>query len=303
MKPANRAPALSILIYHRVLARPDPLFPDIPDAARFSRQLGVLKRFFRVLPLLEAARRLRDGSLPARAACITFDDGYADNAQVALPLLLRHGLSACFFVASGYLDGGRMWNDAIIARLRHAPGDELDLSGCGLGRLALGTLAQRRQAIGDVLGALKYLPFAQRQALSAELARGAPPAPSPMMTSAELLTLHRAGMEIGAHTVGHPILSTLSNRAAHDEIADGKRALETIIDAPVSLFAYPNGVPQQDFRPAHVDMVRALGFAAAVTTAWGAGRAGSDVFQLPRFTPWDRDRLRFLLRLRRNMFC
>ncbi|MES2739992.1 MAG: polysaccharide deacetylase family protein [Pseudomonadota bacterium] len=301
MKPANGGPALSILIYHRVLARPDALFPDIPDAARFARQLGLLKRFFRVMPLLEAARRLQDGSLPPRAACITFDDGYADNAQVALPLLRRHGLSACFFVASGYLDGGRMWNDAIVDRLRHAPGAELDLSEWGLGRLALGTLALRRQAIGTVLGALKYLPFEQRQTLSAQLSRGAPAVAPPMMSSAELVALHRAGMEIGAHTVGHPILSTLSERAAHDEIAHGKRALEAIIDAPVSLFAYPNGVPRQDFGPSHVAMVRALGFAAAVTTAWGAGRPGDDLFQLPRFTPWDRGRLRFLLRMRQNL--
>ncbi|MEG1327567.1 MAG: polysaccharide deacetylase family protein, partial [Janthinobacterium sp.] len=88
--------ALSILIYHRVLARSDPLFPGEVDAVLFERQLRLLKRFYTPMPLADAVQRLQDGSLPPRAACITFDDGYADNAQVALPLLRRHGMHATF---------------------------------------------------------------------------------------------------------------------------------------------------------------------------------------------------------------
>lgn len=114
---------LSILIYHRVLARPDPLFPGEVDRALFERQLRLLKRFYTVLPLSVAVQRLRDGSLPPRAACITFDDGYADNAEHALPLLRQYGLHATFFIATGYLNGGQMWNDRVIdaVRRRRAP--------------------------------------------------------------------------------------------------------------------------------------------------------------------------------------
>ena len=105
---------LSILIYHRVVAQPDPLFPDVVTAEEFDLQMAALTRWFTVLPLGRAVERLRNGTLPVRAACVTFDDGYADNALSALPILLKHGVKATFFVATRFLDGGSMWNDTVI---------------------------------------------------------------------------------------------------------------------------------------------------------------------------------------------
>ena len=298
------APSLSILIYHRVLERPDPLFPGEVDARQFQRQLRLLQRFYTPLPLADAVRRLADGSLPPRAACITFDDGYADNAQIALPLLRRHGLHATFFIASAYLDGGAMWNDMVIDAVRQAPGPTLDLRPLGLACLDVGTLARRRAAIEAVLGQLKYLPCAQRRQLAAQLARlaGARPMAPPMLDTRQLRQLQGAGMAIGAHTASHPILATLPERAAHEDIASGKQRLESLLQAPVTLFAYPNGKAGRDYGPRHVDIVRRLGFAGAVATDWGVARPGPrlDLFQLPRFTPWDRGRLAFLWRLRQN---
>ena len=295
---------LSILIYHRVLARPDPLFPGEVDAVLFERQLRLLKRFYTPLSLSDAVQRLQNGNLPQRAACITFDDGYADNAQVALPLLQRHGMHATFFIATGYLDGGQMWNDTVIDAVRHAPGPMLDLRKHELGTFPVASLAQRQAAIATLLGQLKYLPFAKRQQLAMRIRRQAsvlagPPA---MLSTAQLRQLHAAGMEVGAHTDSHPILSTLPDHAARQNIADGKRQLESLIQAPVTLFAYPNGKAGSDYGPAHVNIVKSLGFAAAVATDWGVARAGAglDLFQLPRFTPWDRGRLAFLWRLRQN---
>ena len=300
MTPAS----LSILIYHRVLARPDPLFPGEVDARLFELQLRLLRRFHAPLPLAEAVQRLRDGSLPPRAVAITFDDGYADNAQVALPLLQRHALHATFFIATGYLDGGQMWNDSVIEGVRHAPGAQLDLRAHGLGCLPVASLAQRRAAIATLLGQLKYLPFAQRQRLALHIRRLAGPRrhASPMLSSAQLRELQAAGMGLGAHTASHPILSTLSATAARRDIANGKRQLEEALQTPVPLFAYPNGKAGRDYGAAHVDIVRSLGFTAAVATDWGVARPGdgTDLLQLPRFTPWDRGRLAFLWRLRQN---
>ncbi|MDC8756851.1 polysaccharide deacetylase family protein [Janthinobacterium fluminis] len=293
------APTLSVLIYHRVLARADPLLPAEPDGAAFERQLRLLKRCFTLLPLGEAVRRLRDGGLPARAASLTFDDGYADNAEVALPLLQKHGLSACFFIAGGYLDGGMMWNDRIIERVRRAGDAELDLTAHGLGRHPLGSAAQRCQAIASILGSLKYLPFAQRQASAAAIHGDAGEAL--MMSSAQVRALARAGMEIGGHTERHPILATQTEAEARSDIADGKRRLEALIQAPLTLFAYPNGKAGRDYDGRHVAIVRALGFEAAVATDSGVARPGCDLFQLPRFTPWERNRLRFMLRMAQNM--
>jgi len=82
---------------------------------------------------------------------------------------------------------------------------------------------------------------------------------------------------------------------------DGKAQLEQILGETVNLFAYPNGVPDQDYSAVHATMVRECGFKAAVSTAWGAASMRSDRYQLPRFTPWDRTRLRFGVRLLLNL--
>lgn len=296
------ARGLSILVYHRVLAQPDPLFPAQVDARRFELQLDVMKACFNVLPLPEAIARLGAGTLPPRAACITFDDGYADNATVALPILRARGLHATFFVASGFLDGGRMWNDTVIEAVRHTRLPVLDGGFLGLGAIRTGTPEEKRCAVDALLGALKYREVQERAEMVARVAEagGAALPCDLMMSSRQVRDLHSAGMEIGAHTVNHPILATLPTAAARSEIAGGREALEALVRSRVGLFAYPNGKPAQDYLPEHVAMVRALGFDAAVSTAWGRGWAG-EAFQMPRFTPWDRTPLRFALRLAHNL--
>jgi len=302
MGPFSRS--ISILIYHRVVSEPDALLPDLPSADEFDRQLAAVDRWFTVLPLREAAARLRDGTLPVRAACVTFDDGYADNADVALPVLRRRGIPATFFVSTSFIDGGRMWNDSVIETIRAKQGNELDARPIGLDALDISTTAARREAIDRVLSALKYLPQEERQKRADTLASDAPrPLPSDLMMSADQVrTLHASGMEIGAHTVTHPILARLDAVRASGEIRDSKRRLEAITGTPVTLFAYPNGKPGRDYGREHVGMVKELGFEAAVSTAWGVANAQSDAHQLPRFTPWDKSPGKFVLRLLHNTF-
>jgi peptidoglycan/xylan/chitin deacetylase (PgdA/CDA1 family) len=108
-------------------------------------------------------------------------------------------------------------------------------------------------------------------------------------------------MEIGGHTVNHPILARLDPAQARREIADGKEALEALVGSPVRSFAYPNGKPGQDYLAEHARMAREIGFDAAVSTSWGAASQASDSFQLPRFTPWDQGHGRFVLRMLQNM--
>ena len=286
---------LSILIYHRVLAAPDPLLPGVPDAATFERHMRLLKRCFRVLSLSVALRQLRHGTLPARALCITFDDGYADNAELALPILRRHGLSATFFIATAFLDGGRMWNDDVIDYVRQAPPGRLDFSMVGCGSLPGLTVAQKRQAIDQVLTQLKYLPLATRQEMADRLAP--PRRQALMMTSGQVRALQAAGMELGAHTHRHPILTAMADADAYADMAEGKAVLEAITGRRATLFAYPNGKPDTDYNGRHAEMARALGFEAALSTVAGAAGPSSDPWQLPRYTPWQRDGARFVLRL------
>jgi peptidoglycan/xylan/chitin deacetylase (PgdA/CDA1 family) len=303
LSPAGARGQLSILAFHRVLAEGDALFPEIPDAARFAEILTWLKRWFNVLPLDDAIDRLARGALPERAASITFDDGYADNVTVALPLLKSRALPATFFVATGFLDGGRMWNDTVIEAIRRSRRDSVDLSSIGLPKLPIASLAERRAAIEQCIKALKYRPLSQRVADVEQVAVAAQATPPDdlMMKSAQVQALHRNGMQIGAHTVSHPILTRLSNDDARAEIAESRAVLQELLDAPVTCFAYPNGKSGDDYSDEHVALVRDIGFACGLSTNPGAAGYGSDLMQLPRFTPWDQTSLRFGARLLVNL--
>ena len=306
LSPAGPQARLSVLIFHRVLLQPDPIFEGEVDAQLFNAICTWVRQWCNVLPLDEAVARLRGGSLPARAMAITFDDGYADNHEVALPILQRHGLNATFFVATGFVDGGCMWNDKVIESVRHCANDVLRLPESRVfksGAFDLRTALARRQTIEQLLRAMKYLSMAERLACADEIARcsGSRDLPDLMMSSGQVASLARNGMRVGGHTVNHPILATLSDAEALEEISAGKRALENITQADVDLFAYPNGKPGTDYNVRDVALVASAGFKAAVTTAWGVSTAASDVYQLPRFSPWDRSRFRYGLRLALNM--
>ena len=114
LSPAGKNARLSIAIYHQVKEEDDELLGVSASAPIFDLQVEYFSKYFNVLPLHEAVQRLQDGTLPSRAACITFDDGYADNEAVALPILQKHGVSATFFVATGFINGGIMWNDVMV---------------------------------------------------------------------------------------------------------------------------------------------------------------------------------------------
>jgi peptidoglycan/xylan/chitin deacetylase (PgdA/CDA1 family) len=301
---AFSATRLSVLIFHRVLPSPDPLLPEVPDAREFDRILHLL-RGLRVLTLHDALALRAQGRLPKRAAVITFDDGYADNAEVALPLLQRHGLAATFFISTGFLDGGRMFNDVVIDALRAATVETIDLAPLGLPRMPLHDVAMRRAAIDAVLPKVKYLGPERRRVALEDLLRaaGRPALPPPrMMSSAQVRALHQAGMEIGGHTVNHPILRLIPDAEAAREISQGRAALESLIDAPVQTFAYPNGGPGSDYDGRHARMVREQGFVGAVSTASGVVTADCDDMQLPRFTPWVRASSRWAAMLLRQRY-
>lgn len=303
LSPPGVSGRLSILIFHRVLPRHDPLNPDEPDGAEFEERMRWVRDWFNVLPLVDAVARLESGTLPARALSITFDDGYADNEELAAPILQRLGLSATFFVTTGYLNGGCMWNDRVIEAVRACQGTELDLRPAGLASYSAATPADRRRAVVAILNGIKHFESEKRQAATEAVvaAAGGTPSPALMMTDEQVRNLRRMGMDVGAHTVTHPILTRLSLDAARREMSEGKARLEAVLGEPVRLFAYPNGVPRQDYAAEHARLARDCGFTAAVSTAWGAAGAQSDRFQLPRFTPWDRQRLRFGVRLMANL--
>lgn len=290
--------SLLVLIYHRVLAAPDAMLPSEPDAATFAQQMDLLAGNFVVLPLREGVARLRDGKLPARAVCITFDDGYANNYTVALPILRERGLPATVFVAPAYLDGGCMFNDTIFEACRTAP-EQVDLSQFGLGPLALTDAASRIRAAQQIVDQWKYLPPVERRQRAEQFSMlvGAAPNTDLMMTADQVAQMPAHDIEIGAHTLTHPILARLPVDEAREEIVGSRRRLEDITGQPILSFAYPNGRPQRDYTREHVSAAREAGFELAVSTSWGAATAQSDPHQIPRIAPWDKSPLRYAARM------
>ena len=301
--PGGTRARLSVLIFHRVLPRRDPLFPGEIFAEPFAALMNHVASRFRVLVLRDAVQALAQGTLPARAMAITFDDGYADNLEIAAPILQRNRVPATVFVATGYLDGGCMWNDLVIQAFRATQRASVDLRSIGLGTFQLDSHQNRRAAIDQVLAHLKYLAVEDRRDRAERVLRAAEvDAPRELMLTRESVrALHAAGFDVGAHTVTHPILARLPTDAAWDEIRQSKVDLEALTGKSVDLFAYPNGKPGTDYSPDHVRMIREAGFEAAFTTASGAANRDSDVYQLPRFTPWVRNPLRFDWLMMRNL--
>jgi peptidoglycan/xylan/chitin deacetylase (PgdA/CDA1 family) len=296
---------LTVLFFHRVFAARDELMPGEPTAGDFDRCLGWLKQQFNVLPLDEAVHQLRENRLPRRAAAISFDDGYRDNHDVAAPLLARHRLPATFFVTTGYIDGGIMWNDAVAEALRRTNQTGIDPSWLGLPPFPLRDWMQRSNAHSEITHALKYLaPLERQDALDRIVHALAAPMPTNlMMTREQVRQLAARGFQIGAHTVTHPILTRLDDHSAAHEICAGRADLEGWLGKQVRLFAYPNGRDGADFDDRHRRMARDAGFDAAFSTEPASCRAADDLFALPRFMPWRRDRSQlFHLELWRNQW-
>lgn len=300
--PSPQQNKLLVLFYHQVLKEADPILCDEPDAETFDWQMGVISKYFNVLPLSEAYELMIRGRLPRRAVCVTFDDGYANNIDVAYPILKKWNIPATFFIAVGFLDGGRMWNDTVIESIRRADQEYLDLSKFGLSGYEISDESQRLNVIREILNELKYLSVNERMHKVERIAEfiGKELPDHMMMRSEQVAELHKGGMEIGGHTVNHPILARLSSEEAESEIVSGKNVLYELLGDQVTSFAYPNGVPGKDYTGLHVDIVRRAGFRLAVSTAWGCATNRIDRYQLPRIGSWDRTPERFSLRLLRT---
>ena len=187
---------LSILIYHGVLASFDPLRPNEPTISSFSWQMEVLNKYFVPLSLPEALRLLQAGTLPTNAVCVTFDDGYKNNLEVALPILKQFAIPATVFVATAFSQGQNMWNDRVIQLFADKSITTLDLSIADLGVCELGDWPERKQLANTLLKKLKYLPIEERLEKIARLyrANGGVEAPSLMMTPDEVPKLSDAGV-------------------------------------------------------------------------------------------------------------
>lgn len=295
-------PRIVVLTYHRVLAEPDPLRTGDVTAAEFESHVRTIARYFNAMTFGDAASALAGGGFPSNSVAITFDDGYRDNHDIALPILKKYGVPATFFVTTGFLDDDVMWNDVVIESVRACIGGSIDLGTIGGARESLESAEQAAALLKKILPKIKRLPSDQRPQTVADLARAAGYARKSriMMTESEVQSLNQDGMEIGAHTVSHPILMNLGDDDALGEIATSKQVLEEITGEAVSSFAYPNGREGKDFADREVDFVRRAGFRCAASTEWACATPDADPFRIPRVSLWGRGGAATLYRLTRS---
>lgn len=298
---ANNGQRLNILTYHRVLPEPDVFRTAEPTTDVFDWQMRLLATQFTPLSLSDALAHLEAGTLPKRAVCVTFDDGYADNLTHGLPILKRWNIPATVFVSTDFLNGGRMWNDTITESIRRYTADTLDLSAYGIRPLDMRDHQAKRTALREIALNIKHRAQSERSDIVAAIAEQVSDLPNDlMMSDAQVQQMSNAGIEIGAHTQSHPILTTLDDSTLEREITQSRAYLQALLDKPIRYFAYPNGKRGKDYDQRERDLVKQLGFEATLSTNWAVAHAGSDRWQLPRFTPWDKNPLKFHLRLLMN---
>lgn len=293
---------LSILIYHQVFAEKDAMRPSEPDAQTFAWQMQLVNRHFTPLSISGALKHLEQGTLPANAICVTFDDGYINNLEIAAPILQQFNIPATVYIATGFSNGENMFNDRVIDLVANQQISTLNLDAIEEHSVELERTEDRIKVAHRILAKIKYLPIAERKTLIDALYQenNAHEAPIKMMSAEQIKQLRSMGVDIGAHTVEHPILKVLEATEQEQQIAESKQVLETILGEEITGFAYPNGKVGGDYDQATRNIVEDLGIDYAVSTNWGVTTKNSDKFQLNRFTPWDATPVKFHLRLLLN---
>jgi len=274
-----------VLTYHR--------FSDAPRAGRTSsanlaKQLDYLASHYTVLPLSTIERQLREGwPLPHSTAAITIDDGYSDFYEIAWPALRRRNLPATVFVVTDFVDRKQwIWTDKLPFLLSRMQADELavDVAGWSISGALTGE-SPRRQLASRINGILKNQPDGVKESLIDEIAArclvnlpDTPPDGSESCTWDQLREMESAGIEIGSHTVTHPVLTRVTPDRLRHELEESRGRLEGMLGHPVTSFCYPNGAYDRTVR----DAVARAGYRVAVTSDDGLNDATIDPLAIRR---------------------
>jgi peptidoglycan/xylan/chitin deacetylase (PgdA/CDA1 family) len=297
-------------MYHRIASPVADPWDLAVSAENFAEQLEVLKTFGETQTFTNFARDLISGGGARRRIAVTFDDGYRDNLASALPLLESAEIPATVFVLSGTIGAEReFWWDTItrifisehllpdtlslkIGEVRHDWSLIDDAGDQGVKpvpmpewRLMPGALASQRQRVfAELWRALSAASASDKERAVefvvswADSSRPGQAVDQPM-SQKELCQLATSPLiEIGGHTVTHPLLTLLPPTERKKEISEGRKTLSGILDRPITSFAYPFG----DFDAQTAGIVRDAGFDCACTVRPGVATKSTNTFSLPR---------------------
>ena len=265
---ARNRRALTVIMFHRVLGRGDrrwaycdPEYTIAEDL--FAACLEFFRAHYHVVSVDDVLAP--GGHLPDHPLLITFDDGWADHEQVALPVLANLGLPALVFVAADAVDAREptpFWENRLIHAYRRGALDAATLSGLwqasGAGDPpAINTLADVRALIARLVA----LDPERVPPLLAPLEdRLATPGDRHLMNAAELANLPRHRIAIGGHGARHRPLARV--RDAADDLARSQRALAERLGGPVPTMSFPHG----SYDRGVVDAARAAGYRLLFTS-------------------------------------
>jgi len=274
---------LRILMYHR-----------FADHAALARQCAHIRRHYHPVTMAAVAEWLHAGrTLPPGALAVTVDDGYNDFLESGYPFFAEYGIPVTVFLVTDFLDGKSwLWFDRVVYAFHHAKVSEAEIAlPDGTLQFALDTVDARAAAGRQVAERAVFLSPAQRRKLVEELPRllksempeQAPPEYRALSWDA-VRRLAASGVEFGAHTKTHPILSALADPAElQEEIAGSKTRIEAELNRPVLHFCYPNG-QLADIGPAAVQAVRAAGMHTGVTAIPGVNGRQAEAYLLHRIS-------------------
>src|SRR4030095_14584540 len=294
-REVNKHKAL-ILTYHRFTQSETG---RSTSAQAFEEQLRYLTKHYSLVPLSQMQDSFTGGaSLPPRSACITIDDGFRDAFEIAFPLLRKYLVPAAFFVITDFVDRKTwLWTDKLRYMSARIPSGQrfINFNGREL-MFHLGGESSRHNAAGAVNNVLKGLSSEAKDAAidetSTQLNLELPPSPPPEYCPVswdQLLEMEKFGVEIGSHTVTHPILPNVDDDRLRKELTVSRSKLESALNHRVTLFCYPNGSYDGRTRQAVAD----AGYECAVTTRPMLNDRGSDPLALCR-VPAEKDLYHFI---------
>jgi peptidoglycan/xylan/chitin deacetylase (PgdA/CDA1 family) len=263
-----------ILMYHNFSDSNQAGTDDVcVTAAR--KQLEYLRRHFRVVPLAQIRERLVSGrGLDRHSVALTIDDGRRNCYQLLFPLLQEFAMPATFFVVSSFIRGEDwIWTDKVLwlseqqSRPIELSPDRIDAFFRLLNRMRPEARNARIQDMAAAMGV----------SLPKEI-------PSKYVPSSwsELREMADSGLvEIGSHTVTHPILSSLTDEESWHELTVSRAQIEEGLGRRVSSFCFPNGKPG-DYRASQVRQIREAGYDCAMVASFGMAGTGTGLFELPR---------------------
>jgi len=273
------ASRLTIVRHHRVYAEGErALYHLGVSESLLSGQIETCVRAgLTPVTVAEGLARLDRGE-PGQVVAFSFDDGYSDNMTRALAVLQRHGARATFYLTAGLMESrtAPWWDElAFILERASVPAARVTL-GERVVALEVSTREGRCAALASTIPLMRVAPPEMRARLDRLRAALGVYSPAPCELADWTLAgrLLGTGMEIGAHTLTHPFLTTLS---ATQQTAEIRGSVDLIRDrlgvVPTGL-AYPVG----DHDSTTVEATRDSGLAYAVTT-----QAGDCLVDSPRY--------------------